>query len=136
MFKFRLARIKARIQYIVKPNKYTPRRPTHHNQLILSEFRRNAKGNNEATIADRLLKIINLKRLKLPWSQSEPSLPTTAVIIPENPAKATDISAIDNNTSRFSVIKLSAGMEIVCSLKIEFAHQIVTQSLASIPRPL
>ena len=77
----------------------------HHTQLIFSEFRRNAKGNNEATIADRLLKIINLKRLKLPWFQSEPSLPTTAVIIPENPAKATDISAIDNNTSRFSVIK-------------------------------
>ena len=55
-------------------------------------------------IADRLLKIIKRKRFKLPGSHFESFLPTRAVMIPENPAKATDISAIDNNTSRLVLI--------------------------------
>ena len=71
---------------------------------MVFEFRRKTKGNSEATIADRLLKIINRKRLKLPASHLEFLLPATAVMIPENPAKATEISAIANNTSRLSLM--------------------------------
>ena len=74
-------------------------------QLIWSEFKRKTYGINDATIADKLLNTIKRKRAKWPGSQPLELLPTTAIIIPANPAKAAEISAIDNNTSRFSSMR-------------------------------